>query len=255
MQNISGNASLSGVTASNCTGSGCHGVWLNNVDGPKGVSLKTVEADGNDINNISISDVAGNANLNNINASDSVAGEGLYIGTISGDKGVSLKTVTALSNYETHIYIYNVNAGGVVISGVTANGSDNNNGIHIENVAGTVMMMKSFFNGNFNYGISSSNNSGLFALKGVEGNNNINEDGAYLVSDNNLLVCSSQFIGNGLSGGEAYGIEGNAPGFSLTIAGTDLIGPPANLTDTANTVGGTVLHENESSAGKVIPVP
>jgi len=253
MQNITGSASLSGVTASSCTGSGCNGVYLNNIDGGKGVNFKTVVADGNDGDNVYIYDIVGDVNLKNVSASDSVANEGVYISIVGGARGVSLKTVTAVGNYDNNIRINNVNPGGMVLSSVTANESDANSGLYISQVAGTVMIMKSTFNNNDIRGITAITNSGLFALNGVQGNNNLNYDGAYLESDNNLLVCSSEFIGNGLSGTTAYGINGFAPGYSLTIAGTDLSGPPANLTGTATVSGGTDLHENESTKCKVIP--
>ena len=254
MNAISGNATLSGVTSNSCTGTGCHGVWVHNIDGSKGVNLKSVVADGNVNFNIIIDDVVGDVKLNNVTASNNVSSNGLYIGTVGGARGVDLKKVTALSNYGTNIYIYNIAPGGVVVNGVTANESDTNNGMYIEQVAGTVMVMKSFFNDNEDRGIYAWDNSGLIALKGVEGNNNVNNDGAYLGSSNNLLVCDSQFIGNGLSGTTAYGVFGYASGYSLTIAGTDL-GPPNNLTGTAEKSGGTTLWENTSTKCVVIPAP
>ena len=243
---VVGNVSLSKVTANGSVSN--NGIQISNVTGVKGVSLKGVEANNNGGHNLVVAVVSYDVIMSKIQA-DLGGSVGIYIQDVDGSKGVSLKDVGASTNTTHNIYISNIDPGDVVLNKVTANDSVGASGLHVFNAAAEVMVQNSFFNNNSSNGVETENVAGLVLLKKVQGNGSVNDSGAYLESSNFQLICSSQFIDNW-----DYGVYGNTPGSSLTIAGTDLSSIP-NICGSAYATPGTTLWENTSSKCVVIPPP
>jgi hypothetical protein len=208
---VAGGVSVKGMAATNSATT--DGLYLTDVMGSKGVKISGLTASSNNATNISISNITGDLSLAYVYADDSSIDQGLYINTVQGKKGVTLKSSAFTGNYSSNLYVENVSPGNVVVSGVTADSSDIQHGASFYNIDGTLMVISSTFNGNAQTGIYVTMQNGLILLKSVEGSNNVGGNGAYLISNNNQLVCSSTFNNN-----NSYGIENDPNTFSLTTS-------------------------------------
>jgi hypothetical protein len=209
LNTISGGVSIIGAAASGSNAS--NGFSLYNILGAAGVKIIDVIASSNHGDNISITSITGDVSLNGITAKDG-GNSGMYIDTVNGSKGVTIKTADFTGNNANNLYIYGVTPGYAVLSEITADTSATANGLVVNTVDGVLMVMGSTFNGNNQSGITVSFQSGQASLKYVQANNNVNGNGVDITSTNNQLVCSSTFNENT----NGYGLYSAAPGYSLT---------------------------------------
>jgi len=223
------------------------GIYIENVQGTKGVSINGLNASSNFLQNLQITTINSGVSLTGIQANTSTSGDGIKVEAINGSKGVSMKTVTASGNTSHNIYITNIDPGNVTMTGVTADSSVAGNGLRLESVFGTVTAVTSQFNANNQQGIYADSIKGLIALKSIKANNNGSggASGSFFISENNQLVCSSEFNNNG-----AYGIDTYADGYSITLSAVTFSGNTSG--DFSST--GTIVR-NDSAKCSVIPVP
>ena len=168
MDDISANVNMKSVIASNSVTAS--GIYLEDIYGTKGVTLKTIDADANDTTDIVITDVM-NGNVS-MSAVDSVAGgAGISIDNVLGPKGVSLKGVVSSSHNGINIYIGTI-TGNVDLKDVEANVSSTGIGIQVTSVSGTkgISLNKVIANGNSATNITLSVVSGNVIFKGVQAN-------------------------------------------------------------------------------------
>lgn len=147
VNNITGNVTISNTAATGSLASS--GVWLEDIYGTKGATLKNISSTGNNNIDVVVNNVVnGNVSLSGVEASGS-GNNGIRIDTVLGPKGVTLKNITSNDHTQQNIIVTTI-VGNASMSNVVANGSITSGGIQVTNVTGSK-------------GVS---------LKGIEANNN-----------------------------------------------------------------------------------